>query len=133
MKLSINEIDKQLRDSKQAEFELVTLLNWIKYEKPRNAAIMSEALDHVYAVLDDTQATLEATREALPALEGQQPKMMPVLDLKAPAADLAGLESTTSADSIPDNAPGADPATAVSTLREHDWHATQSQAKGVLA
>lgn len=65
MKITVDDIEKQIRNTKQVRFELVSLLNWIKYEKPDNADNMAEALNNVYSVLDDTQRTLNHARQAM--------------------------------------------------------------------
>lgn len=65
MQITVDDIEKQIRNTKQVRFELASLLNWIKYEKPDNAANMAEALSNVYSVLDDTQRTLNYTRLAM--------------------------------------------------------------------
>lgn len=65
MKITVDQIEQQIRDTKQVRFELVSLLNWIKYEKPDNAANMAETLSNVYSVLDDTQRMLNHARLAM--------------------------------------------------------------------
>lgn len=68
MKITLDQIENQVRQTKQVRFELVAIENWVNSEEPKNAANILEALQHVYATLEGTQRTLSYTRSAMEAL-----------------------------------------------------------------
>ncbi|WP_125705509.1 hypothetical protein [Lacticaseibacillus daqingensis] len=80
MKITMDEIESQIRDTKQVRFELVSLLNWIKYEEPANAANMMEALDHVKAALHDQQQTLMFAKQLMAEFGPHEVKPLPRRD-----------------------------------------------------